>query len=92
MKATETAIRWAARASDVLAAGLILLVRLYQASLSPLVGRQCRFLPTCSSYFIEAVTRRGLWRGSWMGIRRICRCNPLSKGGYDPVDGPADRR
>jgi putative membrane protein insertion efficiency factor len=75
------------RLSDVLAAGLILLVRLYQASLSPLIGRQCRFVPTCSSYFIEAVRKHGPLRGFLMGTWRICRCNPFCRGGYDPVDG-----
>lgn len=74
--------------SDVLSAGLILLVRLYQVSLSPLIGRQCRFVPRCSDYFIDAVHKRGPLRGSLMGIWRICRCNPFGRGGYDPVDGP----
>ncbi len=64
---------------------IILLIRLYQAALSPIIGRQCRFVPTCSNYFIEAVRKRGAIRGSMLGLWRICRCNPLSKGGYDPV-------
>ncbi len=66
---------------------LILLVRLYQVTLSPLVGRRCRFLPTCSEYFIEAVRRHGALRGGAMGLWRVLRCNPLGKGGYDPVSG-----
>lgn len=66
--------------------GLILLARLYQVTLSPLVGGQCRFVPTCSSYFVEAVKKRGAVRGTLMGLWRIMRCNPLSKGGYDPVE------
>ena len=66
---------------------LILLVRLYQITLSPLVGRRCRFLPTCSEYFIEAVRRHGALRGGAMGLWRVLRCNPLGKGGYDPVPG-----
>lgn len=78
--------------SDVLAGGLILLVRLYQVSLSPLIGRQCRFVPTCSGYFIEAVRKHGPLRGLLMGTWRICRCNPLCRGGYDPVDGPGEPR
>jgi len=69
------------------AEGMILLVRLYQATLSPLLGGQCRFQPTCSQYFIEAVTRRGAVRGSLMGLWRILRCHPFSRGGYDPVNG-----
>ncbi len=66
--------------------GLVLFVRLYQVTLSPLVGRQCRFVPTCSVYFIGAVETYGAVRGTLMGLWRILRCNPLSKGGYDPVE------
>ena len=66
--------------------GLILLARLYQVTLSPLVGGQCRFVPTCSSYFVEAVKKRGAVRGTLMGLWRIMRCNLFSKGGYDPVE------
>jgi len=65
---------------------LVLLVRLYQITLSPLTGRQCRFVPTCSEYFIEAVEKRGAVRGTMLGLWRILRCNPFSRGGYDPVD------
>jgi hypothetical protein len=64
---------------------LVLLVRLYQVSLSPLLGRQCRFSPTCSEYFIQAVRAHGAVRGAIMGIWRVLRCNPFGKGGYDPV-------
>jgi len=70
---------------------LVMLVRIYQATLSPIVGGQCRYTPTCSEYFIEAVVRRGAVRGSLMGLWRILRCNPFSSGGYDPV-GEEDRR
>ena len=65
---------------------LILMVRLYQGSLSPFIGRQCRFVPTCSEYFIQAVRKKGALIGGLMGLWRILRCNPFSKGGYDPVD------
>ncbi len=66
--------------------GLVLigLVRLYQFFLSPLLGRHCRFEPTCSRYFIEAVRKYGAIRGSLKGLWRICRCNPWTPGGYDP--------
>ena len=66
--------------------GLILIgmVRLYQIFLSPLLGRYCRFEPTCSRYFIEAVRKYGAIRGALKGIWRICRCNPWTPGGYDP--------
>jgi len=63
---------------------LVLLARVYQATLSPIVGRQCRFFPTCSQYFIEAVQKHGALRGLQMGARRILRCHPFSTGGYDP--------
>jgi hypothetical protein len=63
---------------------LILLVRAYQYTLSPLVGRQCRFQPTCSHYFIGAVRKYGAVSGTLRGVWRICRCHPLHRGGYDP--------
>jgi putative membrane protein insertion efficiency factor len=63
---------------------LIAAARVYQWTLSPLVGRQCRFEPTCSNYFIEAVWKYGAIRGSWLGICRIGRCHPFHPGGYDP--------
>jgi uncharacterized protein len=59
-------------------------VRLYQVLLSPLVGQNCRFQPTCSRYFIGAVEKYGAIRGSLRGICRICRCHPFHPGGYDP--------
>ena len=65
---------------------LISLVRIYQMTLSRLVGGQCRFIPTCSEYFIQSVRARGAFRGAMKGIWRICRCNPFCKGGYDPVE------
>jgi putative membrane protein insertion efficiency factor len=64
------------------------IIRIYQWTLSPLVGRQCRFSPTCSRYGYEAIEVYGPWRGGWMTVKRICRCNPLTKGGYDPVPPP----
>lgn len=63
---------------------LIGLVRIYQWTLSPIIGRQCRFQPTCSHYFIGAVEKYGAIRGSLKGIWRICRCNPFCHGGDDP--------
>ncbi|MGA0266563.1 MAG: membrane protein insertion efficiency factor YidD [Lysobacterales bacterium] len=64
---------------------LILIIRGYQFVLSPWVGQHCRFTPTCSHYAIEAITRYGAWRGSWLAVRRIARCHPLCDGGHDPV-------
>jgi uncharacterized protein len=63
---------------------LIATVQLYQWLLSPLLGRHCRFEPSCSRYFIESVRKHGAVRGSLRGIWRICRCNPWTPGGYDP--------
>jgi len=63
---------------------LIGMVRLYQVTLSPLVGRHCRFHPTCSNYFIQAVAKYGAIRGAVRGVLRICRCHPWKPGGYDP--------
>ncbi len=60
-------------------------IRLYQVTLSGLVGRQCRHLPTCSEYMDEAIMRHGLWAGGWMGAARICRCHPWGTAGFDPV-------
>ena len=62
---------------------LIGAARVYQWTLSPLVGRQCRFEPTCSNYFIEAVRKYGAVRGAWRGVRRIGRCHPFHPGGVD---------
>ncbi|MFN5321749.1 MAG: membrane protein insertion efficiency factor YidD [Planctomycetota bacterium] len=63
---------------------LIALVRFYQLAISPLLGPKCRFTPSCSQYFIEAVQKYGAVRGSWRGLRRICRCHPFGGSGFDP--------
>ena len=64
---------------------LILLVRGYQVSLSPLLPPACRYYPSCSAYAIQALERHGAFRGSWLAMRRIARCNPFRPGGFDPV-------
>jgi uncharacterized protein len=64
---------------------LILLIRVYQGTLSPFIGRQCRFHPTCSNYAIEALQLHGVLKGCSLAARRIARCHPFHKGGYDPV-------
>jgi putative membrane protein insertion efficiency factor len=63
---------------------LIALARLYQRTLSPLLGQRCRFEPSCSAYFIGSVEKYGAIRGSLRGIWRICRCHPFHPGGFDP--------
>jgi uncharacterized protein len=64
---------------------LVLLVRAYQVTLSPLLPASCRYYPSCSTYAIEALQRHGALRGGWLTIRRLARCNPFRPGGYDPV-------
>jgi hypothetical protein len=61
------------------------MVKIYQAAVSPFLGNWCRFEPSCSNYFIEALQKRGLLKGIALGIFRIARCNPFCRGGYDPV-------
>lgn len=64
---------------------LCLLIRFYQICISPLFPSSCRFYPTCSSYALEAVQKYGPWNGIVLAVKRIIRCNPYCKGGYDPV-------
>jgi putative membrane protein insertion efficiency factor len=67
----------------------IALIKLYRLTLSPFLGRQCRYLPTCSEYTEEAIRRFGLWAGMWVGHARLQRCGPLGASGFDPVpDAP----
>lgn len=67
------------------AAVLILPIRFYQLCISPMLGPSCRFTPTCSQYAVEALRKHGLLKGSWLAVRRICRCHPWGGSGYDPV-------
>lgn len=64
---------------------LILIVKIYQKFLSPLCPGVCRYKPTCSQYMIEAITAHGVIKGTFMGVKRICRCHPWGGHGYDPV-------
>lgn len=64
---------------------LIALIRGYQLTLSPFLGGSCRFLPTCSAYAIEAIAAHGAWRGSTLALRRLSKCHPLGRSGFDPV-------
>jgi putative membrane protein insertion efficiency factor len=64
---------------------LMALIRGYQLAISPWLGRNCRFHPTCSQYTLEAIERHGALKGLWLGLRRALRCHPFHPGGHDPV-------
>ncbi|HWE36126.1 MAG TPA: membrane protein insertion efficiency factor YidD [Isosphaeraceae bacterium] len=74
-----------ARWSGLVAVGLLVaLIRVYQFTISPLLGPSCRFEPSCSRYMIGALRKYGLLRGLWRGTARLLRCHPWHPGGYDP--------
>ena len=64
---------------------LLCSIRFYQYAVSPLIPPRCRYTPTCSQYALEAIEKYGAWKGGKLALFRILRCNPFSKGGYDPV-------
>ena len=65
---------------------LLACIHFYRQCLSPMKRRPCcRYIPTCSQYAVTAIQRYGAWKGGWMALFRVLRCNPFSKGGYDPV-------
>ena len=70
---------------NLLAKLLIGMIRLYQVTLSPFIGRACRYTPTCSNYGIEAIHKHGPFKGSWLTLKRVLSCNPWGGSGYDPV-------
>jgi putative membrane protein insertion efficiency factor len=71
---------------------VVAMLRAYQWAVSPLFPPSCRYVPTCSEYAMEAVERYGAMRGSWMALRRVLRCHPFVRGGYDPVMRRRDAR
>lgn len=66
---------------------LLGLIRVYQLTLSPFIGNQCRFHPSCSTYAAQAIDQHGAIRGTWFAVRRLGRCHPFNAGGFDPVPG-----
>jgi len=64
---------------------LVLLIKGYRYLISPMLGSNCRFVPSCSEYALEAVQRYGAFKGGWMALKRIGRCHPWCHGGHDPV-------
>ena len=64
---------------------LMAIILFYQKQISPFLGKNCRFSPTCSQYALQAIQKYGALRGGWLTLKRILRCNPFCNGGYDPV-------
>lgn len=71
---------------------VIKLIRIYQKGISPLTPPSCRFIPTCSAYAVEAIETHGVFIGGWLSLRRILRCHPFGKTGYDPVPPKKNRK
>jgi putative membrane protein insertion efficiency factor len=69
----------------ILSFPFILLIKIYQKIVSPILGPQCRFTPTCSNYALEALKKYGVFKGTWLAIKRISKCHPWGGSGYDPV-------
>ncbi|UKJ06626.1 membrane protein insertion efficiency factor YidD [Solitalea lacus] len=63
----------------------IALIKVYQYAISPLLGQNCRFTPTCSQYGVEAIRKHGPWKGGWLTVKRISKCHPWGGHGHDPV-------
>ena len=74
----------------MLQAALVWLMKGYRYTISPWLGRNCRFEPSCSEYAIEALQSHGSFKGGWLSIRRVCSCHPWHAGGYDPVPPKVD--
>ena len=64
---------------------VLIVIRAYQLLLAPFAGGACRFEPSCSAYAVSAVETHGAWRGLWLAVRRVGRCHPLGRAGFDPV-------
>ncbi|KGO92598.1 hypothetical protein Q766_12550 [Flavobacterium subsaxonicum WB 4.1-42 = DSM 21790] len=73
------------KAGSIITFPFVLLIRFYQLAISPLLPSACRYSPTCSQYTLEALQKHGLFKGGWLGVKRIVSCNPWGGRGYDPV-------
>ena len=77
---------WKKKRDDKMGKKIFLwLIRFYQVGISPLIGPHCRFTPTCSQYAYIAISRYGIFKGTYLAVRRILKCHPFHEGGYDPV-------
>ncbi len=72
--------------SKILTQFSVLVIRIYQNTLKYALPQSCRFYPSCSDYSLQALKKYGIFKGGWLGLRRILRCNPFNPGGYDPVE------
>ena len=64
---------------------ILSLIKFYKLFISPVLGSHCRYEPSCSEYTHQAISAYGIFKGSWIGVKRICRCHPWHEGGYDPI-------
>lgn len=85
MSRNGTTRRLLAAAAGLPRRSLVLLLRVYKLVISPALPPACRFTPTCSEYAVQAITRHGALRGSWLALRRLARCHPFHPGGFDAV-------
>lgn len=90
----DHAARAGLRPPGLVARAVLLLIRVYQLTLSAFIGRSCRYAPSCSGYMSDAILRHGVWPGLWIGLARLQRCRPGGGSGFDPVadDLPAGSR
>jgi len=92
MSPTLTIAKGVTTPRGVLSYVMLLLIRVYWWTLSPLIGGVCRFHPSCSRYTATCIERFGALRGGWLGAKRICRCHPFNPGGFDPPPESIDGR
>jgi putative membrane protein insertion efficiency factor len=78
-------LRFRHYANIFLVESMLLLIRVYQIVISPILGPACRYEPSCSEYACQAIERHGIFKGAWLAIKRLLRCHPFHCGGYDPV-------